>query len=110
MKSGHKIEEYTFKLTSRNAKCDLITVEVTPEYHKAKDRYYVIIPDIASAYLDLMYKVEVIHNETNETYVVDTCVLSWVKSTLETSTNTAAINLAKALYYYNQAANIHFNR
>ena len=108
--AGHTIDEYTFKLTSKNAKGELITTEVEATYNQGQKLYYVIIPDIASAYIDLMYKVEVIHNASGQSYVVDTCVLSWVKDSLETSTNNAVINLAKALYYYNQAANVHFNR
>ena len=111
LKDGHQIEEYTFKLTTKAANGAESTSEVQVEYHPSKDRYYVTIPDIPAAYLDHVYKIEVIHNETGEVYEVYTSVMRWVVKTLESTTTTQAQkNLAKALYYYNQAANVHFNR
>lgn len=111
LKDGHDISEYTFELTYINPDGSKSTKTVTPTYQSGKNRYYVIIPDIASAYLDYMYTVCVTSTATNEKYTVKTGITNWVKTTLE-DTNADAVkhNMAKAIYYFNQAANEYFGR
>jgi hypothetical protein len=109
--SGRSVDEYTFKVTIADAlgRGELVTVE--PVFNKSKNSYYVTIPDIPAAFIDYVYTVQVIENDSGAVYEVKTCVLSWIKAKLsDPATDPKIANLAKALYLYNQAANAHFKR
>ena len=109
MAAGHTIDEYTFTLTYIENYVEK-TMELEPMYDAKYDEYYVDILDIPAAYLDYMYKVTVT-NEAGDACEVSTSVLVWAKKVIGRTTSTAAqVNLAKALYYYNQAANVFFGK
>ena len=96
------ISDYTFTLTTPAG-----TDEIECSYSDARG-YYVEIPDIASGYIDYTYELTVTNTE-GETNVITTSVLAYVRSVLRNTSNTQEkMNLAKALYLYNQAANEFF--
>ena len=108
--SGASIDNYKFELTWIDAYGVEHTEVVATEYDSVYDEYYVDILDIAAPYLDYMYKIVVTNTESGDTYEVSTSVLVWAKLIMQKSTNTAQVNLAKAVYYYNQAANTFFGK
>ena len=83
---------------------------VTTTYDSVYDEYYVDIPDIAAAHLDHLYTITVTNLTTGETYEVSTSVLVWAKTVIARAYNVNQMNLAKAVYYYNQAANVFFGK
>ena len=85
-----------------------MTKEVQPT--KQGSRYYVDAANVPVDYWDFMYKITVTKIETGETYEVSFSVLAWVKRCIANSTNSAEVNMAKAMYFYNQVANDYFKR
>jgi hypothetical protein len=102
---GADIADYTFTYTDGTA------APVALEAKKAADgTYCVYIEDIAAALLDQRYTLTVT-NTDGTSYSLTTSVLCYVKSVINNSNNTEAkINMAKALYLYNQAANAYFGK
>ena len=105
---GHSKDEYTFVVTRVNSKGVEYTEPVEPK-HKSDTRCYIDILDIAAAKLDHMYTITITHKETGEVYVVKDGVCIWIQTALTMATGDE-LNLAKAMYYYNQAANVYFNK
>jgi len=105
LESGYEIDSFAVTVTTPYG-----SEEVEIEYLASEGVYYVDILEIASAYWDYMYKITVTNTETGESYSIECSVLAWVDRMLGASTNTAQINLGKAMYYYNQAANVFFNK
>ena len=98
------ISDYEFKLNTPEG---VIDIECS---YAAGRGYYVEIPDIASGYIDYEYKLTVT-NAAGETNVIITSVLSYVRAVLRNANSSQdKIDLAKALYLYNQAANAFFGR
>lgn len=97
------ISAYTFTLDTPTG-----NVTIEPVFDESTNRYYVDIPDIASAYIDFKYSITVTKGE--ESNVITTSVLSYARSVLKNSQNSEEKkNLVRALYLYNQAANTFFN-
>ncbi|MBR7179005.1 MAG: hypothetical protein IKD27_05785 [Oscillospiraceae bacterium] len=95
-------DDYTFALTTPKGVKEI-------ELASKDGRYYVDIPDIASGYIDYPYSITV--SKGDQTNVITTSVLSYVRSVLRNSSNSASKqDLVKALYLYNQAANTFFGR
>ena len=105
LEAGATIADYTFTYTDGTA------APVTLEAKKAADgTYCVYIEDIAAALLDQSYTLTVTHTD-GTSYSLETSVLCYVKSAINNANNTAAkIDMVKALYLYNQAANAYFNK
>jgi len=109
LKSGHSIDEYTFELTYINPDKTVSTSTVMPEEEPSKNRFYITIPQISSPNLDYVYTIKVTHNETGETYVVNTSIMRWAKTSLEnTAYSIQRHNIARALYFFSQAANAYY--
>ena len=97
------VENYSVEVT-----CPDGTTQ-TPEfvYNSANGRYYVDIVDIVAAYLNDEYTITI--TKGNETYEVTTSVFAWAKLAINNSSNTAQVNMAKALCLYNQAVEAAFS-
>ncbi|MBP3647298.1 MAG: hypothetical protein J6K55_12855, partial [Clostridia bacterium] len=106
--AGQSIDNFEFKLVAPTYDGTTNTLELIPVADAGL--YYVDIKDIPAAYLDHVYKIVVTSKETNETYILNTSVLAWIKNVLIYSNNTKQINMAKAMYLYNQAANEFFGK
>ena len=108
LEEGKTLDDYTFELTYIVNHVDRTkSVSAVSEDGVC----YVDITDIPAAYLDHMYTVTATENETQETYAVKDSVLCWVKAVLgASSATTDQVNLAKAIYYYNDAANTFFGK
>ena len=72
-------------------------------YSPEKKKYYVEIPDVAAQYLDDNYVVT-FGNEGS----VTVNGLSYVYLALKNSSDTDLLNVVKAIYEYNRAAEIFF--
>ena len=88
---GKTLEDFTFTIDG---------VEVTPV--QSGDEYYIEKANVAAKDLDIMYTFCLGNRQL--TY----CGLSYVNQVLTYSRDEKLINLAKALYAYNQAANAYF--
>ena len=76
---------------------------------KGKEGWYVSIPGIAGVDLDVMNNIKVTYN--NKTLTFKYGVLSFANLVLASETTGDAFKyLAKALYVYNEAAEIYFNK
>ncbi|MBP3871785.1 MAG: hypothetical protein J6E46_12520 [Faecalicoccus sp.] len=89
---GHRITEFTFKLGDK---------VLTPT--KSGTYYYIEIPNIVSNDLDTMYEVTV------GNYSISYSALSYVHYVLSHDSTNDLKNLCRALYKYNEAANVFFN-
>lgn len=94
VQSGHTISEYTFKLNGKT----LVPV-------KSGAMYYVEIPNIASGNLDTAYTV------TAGGITIKYSALSYVYTQLsKTNLDKNLASVLKALFLYNQEANIYFTK
>ena len=94
VQSGHDISEYTFKLDGK---------KLTPV--KSGKMYYVEIPNIASGNLDKTYTVKA------GGITIKYSAMSYVYTQLgKTDLDPDLANTLKALYLYNQEANLYYNR
>ena len=91
LKSGYQLSDFTFTVDG---------VQVTPV--QSGDEYYIEKANVAAKDLDTMYTFRLGNRQL--TY----CGLSYVNQVLNYSRDEKLINLAKALYAYNQAANAYF--
>ena len=66
------------------------------------------ITDIAASDWDKDFEITLTERATYNTYTVKSSVLAWVNESIQTSSNSNVLNLAKAMYLYNQAANAYF--
>ena len=95
-KDGEKIGSYGFTIDGQSA---------SPVY-SSTNRYYVALPNIAAKDLDTAHAYVV--NCGGQSYSFRFSALSYAYQILQNSTNADMINLAKALYLYNLAANEYF--
>ena len=75
---------------------------------KKGNEWYVSIPGIAGINLDVMNSVKVTYN--NKTLTFKYSVLSFANRVIATSTDESFVYLAKALYLYNEAAEVYFDK
>lgn len=107
--SNTDIQQYTYLLTYPIGGVTQSTPKtLTLEHDEETGKYWVDIENIPAAYLDYMYTITV--TDGSETYTIQTSVLSYLANKLipNSSGNTNLINLAKAMYLYNQAADRFF--
>ncbi len=106
LNEGESISNYTFELTYATVEGteETMMIYAVPEY----DRYYVDITEIPAAYLDYMYKVKITNIQTGESYSVSTSVLVYLRNQMNSISDVDKLNLFKAMYLYNQAANEFF--
>lgn len=70
---------------------------------------YIDIKDINAADLDVKYEVTVTNTESSETITFSYSALSYAKYVLDyTLAGTNLVNVIKAMYFYNEAANAYF--
>ena len=99
------INECTVSLAVDNSDVDYSSFAIEND----GERYYVDITGIASALIDSQCTITVTGAKgTNE---ITTSMLSYVRSVLNNNKNSEAKqDLVKAMYLYNQSANVYFNR
>ena len=70
---------------------------------------YIDIKDISAADLDVKYAVTVTNKETSQTFTFSYSALSYAKYVLDYAlAGTNLVNVIKAMYFYNEAANSYF--
>lgn len=106
--AGEDISNFEFKVDIADWYGNITDTVLVAEYDAQYDEYYVDIKDIPAAYLDRMYTVTATNLTTGVDYEVSTSVLVWAKTVMQISSNVNQVNLAKAVYHYNQAANVFF--
>ena len=72
------------------------------------DEWYVSVPGIAGIDLDVMNAIKVTYAGKSLTFKYG--VLSFANRVMATSSDETFLYLAKALYLYNEAAEIYFNK
>ena len=102
------IDDYSFTLTYTEGGVEK-NIEVEAEL-ESDGRFRVDILDIPVAYWDYMYKITATEKATGKTFEVDSSIMAWAKRCIVGSSNAAQVDMAKAMYYYNQAANAYFNK
>lgn len=90
------IGAYTFSLDGN---------ELKPSYIADEDLYYIELADIHAKELDTGHTLS-INNECDISF----CALSYAYSVLKADSDTNIVNVCKALYLYNEAANAYFNK
>ena len=112
LEAGASIEDYRFELTyiDANANFATKTEEVTARAGQGMyaGLYEVDTYEIPAAFWDYEYELKVTRISDGATSVVKSSVIAWVDRILEKSSNADQIKMAKAMYYYNQAANEFF--
>lgn len=104
------VDDYIFTLTYTQGGVDGLEMELLPEQEQDGSRWFIKIEDIPVAYWDYMYKITVTKAGSDQTYEIESSVLAWAKRCIANSANDAQVNMAKAMYYYNQAANDYFGK
>lgn len=122
---GASISDYTFTLTyAKGGKPFTRDISAEVKQESNGNRYAVKIADIPVAYWDFEYVITVTQKDSGASYELRSSILAWAKrciTSYETKVatlsdeelaqvNTAQVNMAKAMYYYNQAANDYFDR
>lgn len=119
MSSKEDLSKYTFHLTYAKGgeaveepKVLTVTSEnVVKDTDDSGNEFYkcvVEIDDIPVAYWDFDYIITVTKDDTS--YALQTSVLAWVKECIQKSDKAAQVNMAKAMYFYNDAANKYFGK
>ena len=99
LSEGETIDDYTFTVDGKTAK---------PIYTSIG--YKIKVPNISAKNLDEFYKVEVC-DEQGVCLTVDCTALHYAYLVLSDGTQSEALTeLVQALYLYNQAANVYFNK
>ena len=104
--AGYSINDYEFTLTYTEG-----GVQKTKSVEAGIEgkEFYVDIVNIPVAKWDYMYTITATNIATGESYQVTSSIMAWAKRTIENGTAEAKmIDLAKAMYLYNQAANAHW--
>ena len=70
----------------------------------------IYVTNIPAAYLDGDYKVTVTNVNDSTVYTISTNALCYANAVLTNSQDTDQVNLAKAMYLYNLAANEFFGK
>ena len=96
LENGWDISAYTFTLDG---------TEVTP-VPSGTNKYYVALPNISARNLDVVHEYSV--TDGTNTYSFSFSPLSYAYKIIDGSTRENMINLAKALFLYNMAANEYF--
>lgn len=106
---GKTLEGYTFELTypegGENKTRELTEDEVFMEGSRVR----VEIRNIPVAYWDNAYTITAKYSG-NSTYAVTSTVLAWAKRCITANKNLLEVDVAKAMFLYNQAANEYFGR
>lgn len=82
----------------------------TAEIEKEADRFAVVIRNIPSALLDEYFVLSVRNIEDLSTCEIETCALCCAQSAINNSENENLVNLMKALFLFNEASNIYFEK
>ena len=106
----YAVEDYTFTVKyyeAASGKNYEIPVEASLN---SKGRIEIKIENIAAALFDCIYTVEVTNNQTGGVYSGQYSIYEYIRATVAAASQVAEadLNLAKAMYYYNQAANALF--
>ena len=111
------IDDYTFNLTkqiTQNGQTITVTntVAVSSQTNSSGAvRYYIDITDIPAAYFDYEYIVTMTEKATGAEYTVTTSGLAYLKAAIAAYANDLdRVNMFKAVYLYNAAANAYFNK
>ena len=122
---GASISDYTFTLTyAKGGKPFTRDISAEVKQESNGNRYAVKIADIPVAYWDFEYVITVTQKDSGASYELRSSILAWAKRCITShetkvatlsdeelaQVNTAQVNMAKAMYYYNQAANDYFDR
>lgn len=118
---GLNIDEYDFTLkyteaaSGKNFVIDLDEVDEEGKSNVSWDsrgRFVIKIENISAALFDCMYSVEITHKTTGKTYIGQYSIFAYLKTIIAGYEGNASkvndLNLYKAMYYYNQAANALF--
>lgn len=95
---------------SKNIDDFRFTVDGKTVIPKLKDgRYYIEVPNISATDLDNMYTIQVKTSSDESVLTLNYGAFSYVSSVLSSSSNDNLKNVVKALYVYNQEAEVYFN-
>ena len=104
-------ERYSFTLNVTNDTYDINNALTLGE---EDGKIVVRIEDIPPAYWDRYYEIIITDNTTLEQYTVTSSINAWIARSIKAYEGDAQfkdlLNLIKAMYLYNQAANVWFNR
>ena len=109
LSAGEDPSNYDFVLTYIEAGQEK-TKPITATYNKTDRRFCVEIENVAAAYWDYMYKVSITNKTAGSTYEFSASILAWVRQVIRKPQSTEQLNLAQAMYLYNQAANVFFKK
>lgn len=100
------IEDYTFTVSYMEGG-QAYSSSVTPVADG--DNYSFKINDIPPAMWDTVFTVTITNNnDASETCTITCSVLAWARRCIENSNKTAQVNMAKAMYYFNETADAYF--
>ena len=103
------IDTYTFKLTytvdGKTHTRNVVPEEAADPDNPSAYRYKITILNIPAAYLDYDYTITI-----DGSYVITPSITAYLQRLCNASSNQAQINLAKAMYLYNLAANELFGK
>lgn len=105
---------YSYKLNYKSGTTSF-EEEIVPTFDAARKRLVFIVEGIPAMLFDEMYSITITKNETGETYTGSTSILCYLGEAYDVFNAQATydadmLNLIKAMYYYNQAANTLFGK
>ena len=113
------IDNYTYELTY-TVGTQTVTQEIYPSKYDArnpaKNDYRIVftVENIAAALFDCMYSITVTDKATGEQYTGSYSMICYFDACFKSYASNPAqadfLNMLKAMYYYNQAANVHFGK
>jgi len=105
--------DYTYELNYMVG-TEKITETLTPSWNASRGRIEFTIENIAAALFDCMYEITVTKTATGEKYTGGYSMICYFDACFDAYSSNPAqadfLNLLKAMYYYNQAANAHFGK
>lgn len=104
LNSGVNVKDCVFTLTGTDLNGTQFSIDLDPTLVSG-NTYRVLVEDVPACYWDQTYTVTVTNTVTGDVYTATTSILAHCRTAIRAGSNANLVNLSKAMFLYNIAAN-----